>query len=560
MTVSRRGLIAGAAAVAAVAATPLLSGCGKSGGGKSSTGSSSEDLSKALPAYIPNQAIKPDIPSVVGANGATSDPGFLKYPANPIRTVTGTPGSGGSYVTMTPLWGAIPPSNGNGYYDTVNKALGATLKMQPADGNTYPQALPPLFAANKLPDWIQIPAWINTTLTLGAAAGAKFADLTPYLAGDKVKEYPNLANVPTGAWASGVWDGKLYGIPAYSSGAVFNGAYYYRKDLFDKLGISPAVKSVDDLFNLGKELTSQTAGQWAFDDLFGDEAAYIAQLYGIPVIKHWSADSSGKLIHGFEHPAMIEALNWHAKVVKAGFVHPDAMANNSKNAKQRFWSGKVAICCDGTGAWDGDDAKAGAAANPSYNRQAFKPFSATGGTPTVELNPAAGMFSYLNKSLSDKQIRECLAIANYLAAPYGSVEWLTANFGASGAQYTMTNGNPVLTQQGSKEVATTFQFLASPPSPTTPKNGYVQVAKDYATWQGETVKYAVKPMFYGMNVTEPAQYAGISQQVKDTMVDVRLGRKPISAYTDAVDQWRRAGGDRLRAFYEDVRKKRGTGQ
>ena len=29
----------------------------------------------------------------------------------------------------------FPPSNGNSYYDAVNKALGTTLKIQPSDGN-----------------------------------------------------------------------------------------------------------------------------------------------------------------------------------------------------------------------------------------------------------------------------------------------------------------------------------------------------------------------------------------------------------------------------------------
>ncbi len=42
------------------------------------------------------------------------------------------------------------------------------------------------------------------------------------------------------------------------------------------------------------------------------------------------------------------------------------------------------------------------------------------------------MFSYLNKKLSAARIKECLAIANFLAAPYGSAEWLLVNFGADG--------------------------------------------------------------------------------------------------------------------------------
>src|SRR5436190_2062356 len=83
-------------------------------------------------------------------------------------------------------------------------AVGGTVRVQPADGNTYGDKLPPLLAANKLPDWICIPGWNTTNLDFGTAVGLKFVDLTPYLAGDKVKDYPNLAAIPTGAWQAGV--------------------------------------------------------------------------------------------------------------------------------------------------------------------------------------------------------------------------------------------------------------------------------------------------------------------------------------------------------------------
>jgi putative aldouronate transport system substrate-binding protein len=41
---------------------------------------------------------------------------------------------------------------------------------------------------------------------------------------------------------------------------------------------------------------------------------------------------------------------------------------------------------------------------------------------------------------------------------------------------------------------------------------------------------------------------------------VRFGRKPISAFQDAVKTWQSQGGNALRAFYEDIRTKNGTGQ
>ena len=200
------------------------------------------------------------------------------------------------------------------------------------------------------------------------------------------------------------------------------------------------------------------------------------------------------------------------------------------------------------------------AANPKYNRQAFKVFSANGGTPGILLGAGAGWFSYLNKKLSDAQIKECLAIANYLAAPYGSKEYLLVNFGVEGVDYTMTDGNPVLNDKGQKEVATTYQFLVSGPGVTLVKSGMTQVAKDYAAWSADAVKHAVKPLFYAMNIAEPPQYASIGQAVEDTIKDVRQGRKPIDAFKSAVDTWRKQGGDQLRKFYDDIRTKYGTGQ
>jgi putative aldouronate transport system substrate-binding protein len=560
---SRRGLLTAAAAAAgAAAAGPLLAACGSTSAKGPGTTSQSE-LSKILPSYIPNTSVKPDVASIVGPHGGISDPLFLVYPATPVQTVDKTPGSGGSYTTITPLWGAIPPSSGNNYYDTVNKALGTTLKVQPSDGNNYGNILPPLFAANKLPDWIQLPGWNLTNLNFGEAV-SKFVDLSPYLAGDKVKQYPNLANIPSGAWAAGVWNGKLYGLPVYPSGAVFSGTFFYRKDVFDKSGINAdSIKSADDLVALGKELTNASAGVWAFDDLYGNMAGYLGQLFGFPHggLGKWTTDSAGKLVHKYETQGIIDAITWEAKLVKAGYVHPDAIAANTQNAKQRFWSGKVLICADGTGAWNGTDAKSGTAASPSYNRQAFKLMSADGKTtPTIELGNGAGMFGYLNASLKDAQIKELLSVANYLAAPYGSKEWLTVNFGTEGVDYTVQAGNPVLTDQGNKEVATSFQFLVTPVTPTTVANGFTQVAKDYTAWQGGAVKYAVKPMFYGMNITEPAQYSSINQAVEDTITDVKLGRKPVSAFTDAVKTWQGQGGNALRTFYDGIRDKYGDGR
>ncbi|MEV0232760.1 hypothetical protein [Nonomuraea sp. NPDC050786] len=545
----------------AVLGSPLLAACGgqqrpaAAGGGLTPR----DKLQQVLPSYVPGSLVKPDIPSVTAATGAVTDPVFFKYPDNPVATVSGVPGKGGTYTTMTPLWGAIPPTDGNSYIDAVNKALGVNFTMHITDATSYAQVLAPLFAADKLPDWIMIPGWETGKLNFGSAV-AKFTDLGPYLSGDKIKAYPNLAAIPTGAWAAGVWNGKLYGIPISPGGAIIAGTIFYRKDIFDEKGISAdGIRTPADLMGLGKELTDEKAGRWAFDDIFGGGAAYLGQVFGVR--PEWGLDGSGKLIHKYEQPQMVEALNWFVSLVKAGYVHPDAVAGNSGDSKQRFWSGKVAIQADGMGAWLGDDITSGKAANPSYNRQAFKLLSPDANTtPSVPLGNAAAMFSYLNAKLSPDQVKELLAVANYLAAPYGSKEFLTANFGAQGVTYTMKDGTPTLTEKGGKEVAASYIFLVGSPPYSSGGGGELnQLAKEKAAWQADMVKYAYKPLFYGMNIVDPPQYASIGQAVEDTLTDVRLGRKPISAYQEAVADWRRNGGDKLRAFREDIRAKYGDG-
>jgi putative aldouronate transport system substrate-binding protein len=555
--VTRRGFLTATALTAgAVAGAPLLAACGTSSGGQAGTTSSST-LAKILPSYAPHTAAKPDIASVNG-----SDPAYLHYPSTLTRTVTEKPGAGSTYQVITPIFGSTPPAS-NQYYKAVNEALGAELVMQPANGATYNTVLPPLFAGNKLPDWIDIPSWNNGNVNLGEGVADKFADLTPFLAGDKAHQYPNLANVAPAAWQAGVWHNKIYGIPVFPSNVVFAGALFYRADLLSSMGISPDVKSAADLLALAKEVNDPKRKRWAFDDLW----SYLSQPFNVPnVPPNWATNSKGDLIATWETEQIIEQMNWLAGAVKAGLMHPDAIAFQSSSAKQRFYSGQVVITGDGTGAWNGSDAVAGRAANAAYVRRAFAPFTASGtGTPRIALGNGAALFSYLNKRLSKKQIEECLRIANFLAAPYGSYEYTLVTFGVPKVDYTMGKYGPAYTGQGNINVApTTFPFLATGPSVTYVQSGYVDVAREYALWQGAAAKYKYKPLFYDMNVTVPASlnkalYPTVFTAATGNMMqNVVRGRNSIADYRAAVKSWQRAGGGNdLRRFFEGIRAKYG---
>jgi putative aldouronate transport system substrate-binding protein len=556
---NRRRFISAAATVAGAAAVaPVLSAC--TGGPAQQTGANTASgLQAALPAYVPSTAVKADIPAVAGGPDVLTDAGFLSYPANLVTTVSGVPGRGGSYSAVTPLWGTVPPA-GNSFYQAMNKALGIDLAMKPADGNNYNTIVPTMTAAKRLPDWIQLPAWWNTNFNMSGLVGTQLADLTPYLAGDKIKKYPNLAALPTGAWKAGAWGDKLYGIPSYSTGFSIAGMIQYRRDILDAKGITAdQVRSADDLMNLGKELTDAKAGVWAFDDVW----TYLYNsAFGAPY--KWRVDN-GKLVYKYETPEFLEALDWHYRLATSGYLHPDALAGDNANANTRFYAGKTLIGGGGPGQWNLADHQSGAAANPNYRRGAFPIFAADGkSAPHIPMNLlSTNVLSYFNAALKPEQIEELLSVANYLAAPFGSVEYQMVNYGVEGVHYTMVDGVPTATEEGKKDVqATTYPFLASPQAVISNPGADV-VTKDYAAWQAANVKALTKPVFWNMNISMPLSMstADAAQAVEDTIKDCYHGKKKVADVRAAIAGWKSGGGDRLTQWMTDnVLQKYGTGQ
>jgi len=195
---SRRTFLASTAVAAAVAGgTPLLSACSSGGGGGRNEGATTKkDARKILPAHVPSQVVEPDIPSENG-----SRPGFTGK-AEPYgelpASVPEKMGGGGTVTITSPLWGT-PPEKDCAYYRAVDEAIGVRVDWQTQDGNTYGEKLGAVLASSGIPDMVVIPGW-EMQGKIRSAIDSRFADLGPYLSGEAVKKYPNLAAIPTPAW------------------------------------------------------------------------------------------------------------------------------------------------------------------------------------------------------------------------------------------------------------------------------------------------------------------------------------------------------------------------
>ena len=110
-------------------------------------------------------------------------------------------------------------------------------------------------------DVVVVPGW-NMGGKIPSAIIGKFADLGPYLSGDAVKKYPNLAAIPSDALQRCIFGGKLRGLPMPASYVTTIGPLY-RKDIFDKQGYE-VPRSADEFMALCKEITDARAKRWAW--------------------------------------------------------------------------------------------------------------------------------------------------------------------------------------------------------------------------------------------------------------------------------------------------------
>ena len=74
-------------------------------------------------------------------------------------------------------------------------------------------------AGGDLPDLILLNTGLGAAPNVPQFLQAQCADLSPYLSGDAVKDYPNLAALPTSAWknSGSLLDGHLVSVPIHRS-------------------------------------------------------------------------------------------------------------------------------------------------------------------------------------------------------------------------------------------------------------------------------------------------------------------------------------------------------
>ncbi|GAB2466769.1 twin-arginine translocation signal domain-containing protein [Xylanimonas ulmi] len=528
---SRRGFLALSGATALAAG---LAACGSS---PSATGRVSNAKDVLLPRFTPLQGLSPDLPG----SAAGVPPGYFAYP-KPFRSVAEAPLAGETVAALSMFFSTVPtPKGENAAWQEVERRLGGVLDIDAVSDADFRARFATTVAGGDLPDLMMYPASAaqqNHAQFLEAAC----ADLTEHLGGDAVNAYPNLAAIPELFWSQCVAAGKLYYLPIPRG--VTSGAGFHNAALFEGVGVSDLsqIADAEAFLEVLGELTDSARNRWALGSS-GFGLAIFRSMFRVP--PGWRQDG-GRLVKDIETDEYLAMIEYVAKAYAAGYIVPGSEAWQKNQMLNAFIGGQTALIYDGL---PGYPTYAGSTSD-AFRPLPFQPVGHDGGQAQMFQDNVLLAPVMVKKGPAD-HVERVLRVANFLAAPFGSEEYLLLNFGVEGADYTMdAGGNPILTDAGKADVAVPWRFLAAPQQAVYYAGNEEQTRTVHEAYSTLIPLAVADPVANIYSPTAVNKGASLAQPVSDAAKEAIAGRGTVKDLQAAIKAWAANGGDTIRGEYE----------
>jgi putative aldouronate transport system substrate-binding protein len=509
--------------------------------------------STVLPTYAPNTTgPQPDVAS----SGPLYEAGYSKYPTNPVKANPPTPpGSSSKVDIFTTAFLPLPPTpvDQNPAWQEVNKQLNATIAYNTVSMADFQAKFAALVAGQDLPDIVLVR---DATPNIAQILQTQAADLTPYLGGDAVKDYPNLAAIPTFSWKNcgGVQNGHLYLIPIHRYAPGYT--LYRNSEIYDaEIGPNYTPRNADDFKRVLQQLNKPAQNRWAIgawqNTVF--QLTYFVSTFGAP--NNWAVDSSGKLTKDFETPQYKEAVGYVRDLVAGGLFHPDSLTLADVNAgRTNFLGGKWILNLEIFGvAWQ-DLLQRGPKLEPPVTALPVAPFAAHDGAKPVHYLRPGYIAANMLKKAPPERLKELLRIINWLAAPFGSAEDLLLTVGVKDADYTLdANGNAIPTEHSNADAnLVNWKYHVQHPQVAyaTGVPSYAKLATDF---EKIAIPVGVPDPVWGLaSATWEKKGVSLNQTFMDAVTDIVAGRRPLTDFDAVIKDWASNGGDQIRTEFQQA--------
>jgi len=485
---------------------------------------------------------------------------YMKTP-EPWKSYDGVPGNGGTVKAFTISYNPPPPARDqNQYWQELEKRLGVKWEIDMTPQPNYGEKSAAYLAGGDLPDLFYINPGQNATQQFQALAQGAFLDLTPYVTGDAVQQFKNLATFPQYMWDNLKFQGKIFGVPLPS--LLAGNLPYYRSDWAKKLGMElstpDSIAAALVAFSKNDPDGNGSADTWGmgrfnggwmpFDNLIG--------AYGFKLPKNWRLNDDGTLTNMIETDEFRQQVEFLAKLFADGGYHPDAASMTFSDAQNAFIAGQTGLHYEGLTSFFGLGSVR-YRLNQAFPDATLDPIVpvAPDGTPGVTHNNT-GFFGYTgipaSNSGNEDRILELLRILDYLAAPFGSEEQVFLSSGIEGVHWEYdANGARIVNDKGRSERSDLVYFMSGLPVlyyPENPETG-LAVQKDLKASKALGIDDPTQVLFSQASIDNgPA----LNQIGADGISNIITGRQSVDTLGDLIDQWKSQGGDQTRQEFQEA--------
>lgn len=497
-------------------------------------------------------------PSVDGKiPGGPGVPDAYREPPPVFQAVETIPGNGSDVSLFTLNYQPpVPSRDDNRYWQELEKRLGVKrLDVTFAPPQGYAEKLAAVTAGGDLPDLTYVHLGQAPAQYQAIFQGA-WLDLTPYLTGDALAEYPNLAAFEPRLWQDVAIEGKIYGVP--KPRFDIGGSIAFRQDWGETFGM-PQPADADEFFWLLQQFTQQDpdgngkTDTWGIGSKASDTFCNrsLGTMFRVP--HGWRVDVDGGLTNNLETDEFKATVTYQRKLFEAGLFHPASATAAPAEATDNFIAGRYGAYQEALTSIVDLRART-TAVNATASPTALILPGFDGGNAVSY--PGTGYFGMVaipaRLGEDEERVKELLRILNYYAAPFGSEEWTFLNYGIEGVHHTVEAENQrLLTELGEKEIGA-LKY---------PMNGPVVFYHPDAPGEAEYVQGLVRDLV-ARAVENPVQAlysptdaeAGgtLAQLWKDRVNAIVQGREPLDALDRLVQDWRQRGGDQIRTEYEEA--------
>jgi putative aldouronate transport system substrate-binding protein len=459
--------------------------------------------------------------------------------------VKAKPGDGSKVKAVAVTYGPPPkPADQNKLWKAINDALGIDLEVILIPDADFDAKMATLIAGDDLPDIISIGGG-HILPREQEFVSTKCADLSDLISGDKIKSYPNLANLPQYAWEGmGRIKGRLYGIPLERP--LPGWSMFIDRNSFTSVGANDAGWSKTEFATAVKGLSkNKQYGMGANKANQFGLRQFHAGCFGAP--NDWLVQD-GKFVRAETTPQFKDAVMFARELFAAGAYFPDTMSISVVDMKTYFYNGTLKSMTDGLAAFSA----AVIAVKGAYKVDLALPYT-TGGTSGVFAGK--GIFGYtVLKKAPTERIQMLLRVLDYLAAPFGTKEYELTHFGVEGTHFVRAaDGTPKPTDlwtSSENNVTLPIGYLAEAPRVLYFGGVDAESVKRVHTWETKVVPTAIKNPSNGLvSDTRNRNGTTLDKSINDGINDVISGRVPAENWDAIVKKWRNDGGDKIAEEY-----------